>query len=216
MSQRARTTEKLLAAGVVAVVRTPTADAAVEVVKALAAGGVIAAEITFTVPNAAAAIARVRDLDLGVLLGAGTVTTAEQAHQAIDAGATYLVSPHLALEVMGVADERDVSTLPGALTPAEVFAAWAAGADVVKIFPAARMGPSYIKDLRGPYPDIPMMPTGGVSAANVHEWIAAGAVAVGVGSELVNKQSVAEQNWADLSRRAEELMAALHAAREEH
>ncbi|MEM6314791.1 MAG: 2-dehydro-3-deoxyphosphogluconate aldolase, partial [Planctomycetota bacterium] len=87
MSQRARTTEKLLAAGVVAVVRTPTADAAVEVVKALAAGGVIAAEITFTVPNAAAAIARVRDLDLGVLLGAGTVTSAEQAHQAIDAGA---------------------------------------------------------------------------------------------------------------------------------
>ncbi|MEM8873558.1 MAG: bifunctional 4-hydroxy-2-oxoglutarate aldolase/2-dehydro-3-deoxy-phosphogluconate aldolase [Planctomycetota bacterium] len=212
----------LRSAGIVAVVRTASADAAVEVVRALAAGGVLASEITFTVPDAASAIDRVRalheagDLPAELVLGAGTVITAEQAHRAVDAGATYLVSPHTAPDVLQVAAERDVAMLPGALTPGEVFAAHEAGADIIKIFPAARMGPAYLKDLRGPYPDIPLMPTGGVSATNVHEWIDAGAVAVGVGSELVDKKAIADGNWAEITRRAQALTRALRSAREGH
>lgn len=221
MPTRADTVKALRQAGVIAVVRTSTVEQAVAVVKALYAGGVTAAEVTFTVPDADQAIAQLRDLrDSGELpnlvLGAGTVTSAEQANAAIDAGSAYLVSPHLAMDVIEVAKLRDVAMLPGALTPGEVFAAHQAGADIVKIFPAARMGPSYLKDLRGPYPHIALMPTGGVSAENVHEWLSAGAVAVGVGSELVYKPAIAAGDYGDIQGRAEEFMAALAAARLEN
>ena len=214
MSDREHIVSELREAGVIAVVRTPSVESAVEVVRALVAGGVRAAEVTFTVPDAAEAIRRAGDVP-GVLLGAGTVTTAEQARAAIDAGATYLVSPHLASDVIAVAKERGVAMLPGAFTPGEVFAARAAGGDIIKIFPAARMGPSYLKDLGGPYPDIPLMPTGGVSVDNVKDWLAAGAVAVGVGSELVHKPSVAAGDWGEITKRAEAFVAALAKAREE-
>lgn len=219
VSQRKQTVEALCEAGIVAVVRTETSGQAIEVVKALAAGGVLASEITFTVPGAADAMAAVHelhrkgDLPEGLVLGAGTVVTAEQARQAVDAGARYLVSPHTSQEVLRIAMERDVAALPGALTPGEVLRAHESGADIVKIFPAARMGPSYLKDLRGPFPQIPLMPTGGVSVSNVREWIDAGAVAVGVGSELVHKASVAAGDWAELTRRAEAMVAALRVAR---
>ncbi|MEL7240331.1 MAG: bifunctional 4-hydroxy-2-oxoglutarate aldolase/2-dehydro-3-deoxy-phosphogluconate aldolase [Planctomycetota bacterium] len=219
MTNKQRTIDALCAAGIVAVVRTDSASQAAEVVKALAAGGVLASEITFTVPGAVDAIAAVRDihgrdeLPEGLVLGAGTVVTAEQANEAVEAGARYLVSPHTSEAVMRVAAERDVAVMPGALTPGEVFRAFELGADVVKIFPAARMGPSYLKDLRGPFPDIPLMPTGGVSVANVHEWIDAGAVAVGVGGELVHKPSVAAGDWQELTRRAQVMVAALREAR---
>lgn len=218
-NDRTKTVSDLKSSGVVAVVRTESADVAVEVVRALAAGGVFASEITFTVPGAADAIAKVRDLhkagDIaeGLVLGAGTVVSAAQANQAIDAGARYLVSPHLALDVVEIANERGVALLPGALTPGEVFAAHAAGADIVKVFPAARMGPSYLKDLRGPYPNIPLMPTGGVSVGNVHEWVGAGAVAVGVGSELVDRMAVAAGDYAEITRRASAFVNALAKAR---
>ncbi len=216
---RHKTVQALKAAGVVAVVRTDSADLAVQVVHALARGGVIAAEVTFTVPNAADAIARLQDdyeagrMPEGFVLGAGTVTSVEQANAAIDAGATYLVSPHTSLPVMRVAAERGVAMLPGALTPGEVFAAHEAGADIVKIFPAARMGPSYLKDLRGPYPSIPLMPTGGVSTANLSDWLVAGAVAVGVGGELVDKGAIARGDFADITERSRQFITALQAAR---
>ena len=219
MSERAETVQALKDAGVVAVVRTATADLAVEVVRALAAGGVVAAEVTFSVPDAADAIARLNDdrkagrMPAGFVLGAGTVVTAEQANAAIDAGATYLVSPHAPPAVMKVAAERGVAMLPGAMTPGEVFAAFDAGADVVKIFPAARLGPSYLKDLAGPFPHIPLMPTGGVSVDNLHEWILAGAVAVGVGGELVDKKAVAAGDFRVLVDKARAFAAALRAAR---
>ena len=221
MSNRAETVQALKDAGVVAVVRTATADLAVEVVRALAAGGVVAAEVTFTVPNAADAIAQLNDdhkagrTPAGFVLGAGTVVTAEQANAAIDAGATYLVSPHTPPAVMKVAAERGAAMLPGAMTPGEVFAAFEAGADVVKIFPAARMGPSYLKDLAGPFPHIPLMPTGGVSVDNLHEWILAGAVAVGVGGELVDKKAVAAGDFRALTDKARAFAAALRAARKQ-
>ena len=218
--KRKEITKRLREAGVVAVVRTASADIAVEVVRALAAGGVVAAEVTFTVPNADKAIAQLKKLDDAgefespLVLGAGTVVTADQAKAAADAGAEYFVSPHLAEPVMQAADDLDVAMMPGAMTPGEVYAAFDRGADVVKIFPAARLGPKYLKDLGGPYPQIPLMPTGGVSAANVHEWVQAGAVAVGVGSELVDKQAVASGDWATLTAKARELVAALRAARD--
>ena len=220
MSQRLQTVKALRQAGVIAVVRTSTPEEAVKVVSALAAGGVNAVEVTFTVPDAAEAIAEVARLGVAdllgeVVLGAGTVVTAEQAHAAIDAGATYLVSPHLSMEVVEVARERDVAMLPGAFTPGEVFAAHAAGADIVKVFPAARLGPSYLKDLRGPYPQIPLMPTGGVTVENLDEWLTAGAVAVGVGGELVPKPAVAAGDFAEIKHRAEVFVAALAAARQE-
>jgi 2-dehydro-3-deoxyphosphogluconate aldolase/(4S)-4-hydroxy-2-oxoglutarate aldolase len=218
-TRREQTTADLRAAGVVAVVRTPTKEQAIEATRAISAGGVVAAEVTFTVPGAADAIAELKKLsdagDFGqaLLLGAGTVVTADQAKAAVDAGATYFVSPHLSEEVMAVADELDVAALPGAFTPGEVYAARQRGADIVKIFPAKRLGPAYLKDLGGPFPDIPLMPTGGVSAANAADWIAAGAVALGVGSELVDKAAVAAGDWATLTERAVELIQAVRQAR---
>lgn len=220
MNDRQQTVSALKDAGVVAVVRTGTPDQAVAVVRALAMGGVVAAEVTFTVPNAAEAISKLNEehkagrMPAGFVLGAGTVVTADQANEAIDAGARYLVSPHTALPVMTVAAERGVAMLPGALTPGEVYAAHEVGADIVKIFPAARMGPKYLKDLAGPYPKIPLMPTGGVSADNVHEWIAAGAVAVGVGSELVDKRAIAAGDYGVITDKARAFSDALRAARQ--
>ncbi len=217
--KRSDITGRLRDAGVVAVVRVATAEVAVDVVRALAAGGVVAAEVTFTVPDADKAIAELSKLNSAgefgrpLVLGAGTVVTAAQARAAVDAGAEYLVSPHLSEPVMAAADQLDVAALPGALTPTEVFAAFERGADVVKVFPAARMGPKYLKDLAGPYPKIPLMPTGGVSATNVHEWVACGAVAVGVGSELVDKAAVAAGDWQTLTDKAAKLTEALAAAR---
>lgn len=219
--QRQQTVQALKEAGVVAVVRTSTPEQAVAVVQALAMGGVVAAEVTFTVPNAAEAIAKLNDehkagrMPAGFVLGAGTVVTAEQANEAIDAGARYLVSPHTSLPVMRVAAERGVAMLPGALTPGEVYAAFEGGADIIKIFPAARMGPKYLKDLAGPYPKIPLMPTGGVSTENVHEWIAAGAVAVGVGSELVDKKAIAAGDFGTITEKARAFSDALRAARQQ-
>ncbi len=221
MLNRSATVEALRQAGIVAVVRTTNVEQAVHAVRALAAGGVLASEVTFTVPNAADAIAQVRDLhakgDLPerLVLGAGTVTSAQQARQAIEAGARYLVSPHFDEAVAQVADEAGGALLPGAFTPLEVFRAHRHGGDIIKIFPAANLGPSYLKNLAGPYPDIPLMPTGGVSVENIREWIAAGAVAVGVGSELVDKAAVAKGDWNEITRRAVALVDALREARGE-
>lgn len=218
-SPRETTLAALKSAGVVAVVRAPSAEAAVGVARALAAGGVLAIEITFTVPGAADAIAQVaRELesgriDEGLVLGAGTVVTADQAKAAVDAGARFLVSPHAVPEVLSFARQYGIAALPGALTPGEVFNAHQQGGDIIKIFPAARMGPDYLKDLAGPYPHIPLMPTGGVSVENVGQWLGAGAVAVGVGSELVNRQAVREGRWDELTLRARAFAEAIHHAR---
>ena len=211
-ADKAATLEQIRSVGIVAVVRAASAGAAVSIARALAAGGVTAVEITFTTPGAADAIRQLAD-DAGMVLGAGTVVSADQAEAAVDAGARFLVSPHLALDVVAVAKRRGVAVMPGALTPGEVFAAYTAGADWVKIFPAARMGPSYLRDLRGPYPDIPLMPTGGVSVENVREWLEAGAAALGAGSELVDKRAVAEGRWEALTDRARAFVDAVAMAR---
>jgi 2-dehydro-3-deoxyphosphogluconate aldolase/(4S)-4-hydroxy-2-oxoglutarate aldolase len=174
---------------VIAVARHIDPDAAPGVGRALVAGGVRAMEVTLNEPQGDAlrgirALARVAD-DLGALVGAGTVLSVDAASLAVDAGARFIVMPHADPAIVGWCLARGVPCFPGALTPTEILAAWQAGAAAVKLFPAASVGVAYLGLLRGPFPDIPLVPTGGVSADTAGEWVAAGAAAVGMGGWLV-------------------------------
>jgi 2-dehydro-3-deoxyphosphogluconate aldolase/(4S)-4-hydroxy-2-oxoglutarate aldolase len=192
---------------VLAVIRADSAGAAVEAGRALAAGGVRALEVAFTTPDAPAAI-RELATDDELFVGAGTVLDADQARVAIDAGAAFLVSPSLVPEALAVAREAGVLALPGALTPTEVVAA-AQVADVVKLFPASLGGVSYLKALLAPLPDLRIVPTGGVSVDNAHEWLAAGALAVGAGGDLCAPALIADGRFDELTRRARNYREAL-------
>jgi 2-dehydro-3-deoxyphosphogluconate aldolase/(4S)-4-hydroxy-2-oxoglutarate aldolase len=166
----------------------PAADAA-RIGAALVAGGVRVMELTLNEPEADAlsaieALASAAD-DLGALVGAGTVTSISAAQRAVDAGAQFLVMPHGDTELIAWCALKDVPCFPGALSPTEIHAAWSAGASAVKLFPAAAVGVGYLKQIAGPFPDIPMVPTGGVSAETAGDWIAAGAIAVGMGGWLI-------------------------------
>jgi 2-dehydro-3-deoxyphosphogluconate aldolase/(4S)-4-hydroxy-2-oxoglutarate aldolase len=171
--------------GVIAVVRGASATAAVEVSDALIEGGIFGIEVAFTTPNAARAIGELRE-EHGdrVLLGAGTVTTPEEAEAAVEAGAAFLVSPGCDPELVPIMQRTGLAVLPGVLTPSEVLLALRLGVSAVKLFPGSLGGPAYLKALKGPFPRVPMMPTGGVSEENVADWFAAGAFAVGVGGAL--------------------------------
>ena len=201
--------------GSVLVVRCDTEDEAVNGVRAVVEGGIKAVEVTFTVPGAPGVIRRIKhDLGESVLLGAGTVLTAEQAEDAVDAGATYLVSPNTDERVIGAAKRLGVPIIPGALTPTEIQRAWDLGADAVKIFPAmATGGPAYIRMLRGPFPSIPLVPTGGVDERNVGEFLKAGAFAVGVGGALFDKVRLQAKDWSGMTEVAKHFSAAIRAAR---
>jgi 2-dehydro-3-deoxyphosphogluconate aldolase/(4S)-4-hydroxy-2-oxoglutarate aldolase len=200
--------------GVVAVIRLPDAGAVREVADALAAGGVRAIEITMTVPNAVAMIRQLAaTLPATTIVGAGTVMDAETARRVMDAGAAFVVSPIFSADVVGACREADVAVMPGCFSPTEIHAAWTAGADVIKVFPAGVLGPGYFKDLLGPMPRVRLMPTGGVSVDNAGAWIRAGAVAVGVGSALVDQKTVAAGTFETLTTRAREFIAAVSAAR---
>lgn len=186
--------------GVVAVVRLDDAGVGQAVAEALLAGGVKAIEVTMTVPNAVQLIARLSaSLPPDVLIGAGTVVDGETARAVIDAGARFVVGPVFRPAVIAACHDRDVPAMPGCFSPTEIFSAWEAGADVVKVFPATALGPGYFKDLRGPLPKLKLMPTGGVTRANAGEWIRAGAVAIGVGTALVDPKAIAERRF-DLIR----------------
>ncbi|MDP6113834.1 MAG: bifunctional 4-hydroxy-2-oxoglutarate aldolase/2-dehydro-3-deoxy-phosphogluconate aldolase [Planctomycetota bacterium] len=201
--------------GIVAVVRTETAEQVKGVVNALLEGGVIAIEITFTVPNAVEMIRQTRhEYGDDILLGAGTVTTPSNAVAAIGAGAQYIISPNTNLEIIKLCNELDIAAMPGAMTPTEVVSAWQAGADTIKIFPAEILGPRYIKLLKAPLPNVPLMPTGGVVPDNVGEWLAAGSVAVGVGSALVDKQALATGEFGIITEKAKEFLSAIQAYRD--
>jgi len=186
------------------------------VVEALVQAGLTVAEITMTVPNAIDAIASVEKRFGGeVLVGAGTVTDAETVRRAVDAGAEFIVSPCLVPEVIDAARRAEVAVLPGALTPTEVFQAFRLGGDMVKVFPAQSVGgAAYLRALRGPFPDIPFVPTGGVTLDNVREMFDAGAAAVGVGSELVSKDALARRDYAAIGKLAGQFLAAARKARE--
>jgi 2-dehydro-3-deoxyphosphogluconate aldolase/(4S)-4-hydroxy-2-oxoglutarate aldolase len=173
-------------------VRSETSEPLVQVAKALAEGGVTAIEVTFTVPGAIDVIRQVsQELGDSIALGAGTVLDPETARAAILAGAEYIVAPTLNHEVIRVCRRYDKAAMPGAFTPTEVLSAWEAGADVVKIFPAESGGPAYLKALRGPLPQIRLMPTGGVDLTTAESFLKAGACCLGVGSALVDAKTVA-------------------------
>jgi 2-dehydro-3-deoxyphosphogluconate aldolase / (4S)-4-hydroxy-2-oxoglutarate aldolase len=179
------TIERIKELGLLAVLRGPSPDLTIKMVEALMQGGVIGIEITFSTPEASRVVRSLSEkFGNEILLGMGTLTRPEQAEEALQAGAQFLVSPHTE---PGLAEAMKATGLPfmmGAFTPSEVFHSYKSGSQVVKLFPGSLGGPAYMKALKGPFPDIPMMPTGGVSSANVREWFEAGAFAVGAGSEL--------------------------------
>ena len=186
---------QVLDCGIVAVVRSQDSQQLVEVVRALADGGVSVAEITMTVPGALDVVREVRKtLGDRVLLGAGTILDPETARAALLAGAEYIVSPTLNLDVIKLCQRYDKLVMPGAFTPTEILAAWEAGADIVKVFPADVVGPAFFKAMRGPLPQIRLMPTGGVDLTSAAAFLKAGACCLGVGSQLVEPEAVAKRD----------------------
>jgi 2-dehydro-3-deoxyphosphogluconate aldolase/(4S)-4-hydroxy-2-oxoglutarate aldolase len=202
------------ASGVVAVIRMKDADKLRFVIDALLEGGVRALELTMTVPGAIKLIEQLaKNLPGEFYLGAGTVLDPETARQVILAGATYIVSPILNLDTIALCHRYDVAAMPGCFTPTEILTAWQAGADLVKVFPATALGPGYFKDIRAPMPQLRLMPTGGVTLANAGEWIKAGAVAIGVGSALVDTKAIDAGNYAQIAANARHLVESVRAAR---
>jgi 2-dehydro-3-deoxyphosphogluconate aldolase/(4S)-4-hydroxy-2-oxoglutarate aldolase len=202
------------ASGVVAVIRMKDADKLRFVIDALLEGGVRALELTMTVPGAIKLIEQLaKNLPGEFFLGAGTVLDPETARQVILAGATYIVAPTLNLGTIAMCHRYDVAAMPGCFTPTEILTAWEAGADVIKVFPATALGPGYFKDIRAPMPQLRLMPTGGVTLANAGEWIKAGAVAIGVGSALVDTKAIDAGNYAQIAANARHLVESVRAAR---
>jgi 2-dehydro-3-deoxyphosphogluconate aldolase/(4S)-4-hydroxy-2-oxoglutarate aldolase len=200
---RADVLARILDSGVVAVIRLKDSNRLLKVIEAVRAGGVKCIEITMTVPGAVEIIRQLSAaVPADVLIGAGTVVDERTAGQVIDAGAKFVVGPILNLNIVSLCAKRDIAVMPGCFTPTEIYTAWNAGADIIKVFPATSLGPKYFKDLRGPFPDIRLMPTGGVTIDNVGEWIAAGACAVGVGSDLLDKKAIEEERYEVLTERA--------------
>jgi 2-dehydro-3-deoxyphosphogluconate aldolase/(4S)-4-hydroxy-2-oxoglutarate aldolase len=189
MTDRPTIPELIRTSKVIAIGRNVPAADVPRVGEALVAGGVHVIELTLNEPEAAAlesiaALARAAD-DLGALVGAGTVLSIAAAQRAVDAGARFIVSPHIDRDLVGWCAGQGVPCFPGAFSPTEILTAWMAGASAVKLFPAASVGTGYMRQLAGPFPSIPLVPTGGVSAETAGDWIAAGAVAVGMGSWLI-------------------------------
>ena len=201
--------------GIIPIIRASSADAVVPVTEALLQAGLPICEITLTIPNAIDAIGAVAKRFPGqVLVGAGTVTQPETARRAVDAGAEFIVTPCLVPEVIDAAQRADVAVLPGALTPSEVFEAFRLGGDMVKVFPAQSVGgAAYLRALRGPFPDIPLVPTGGVTLENMAGLFQAGAAAVGVGTELISKDALARRDYAAIGAVAKQFLAAVRQAR---
>ncbi len=201
--------------GIVPVVRAASVEEANRAVDAICAGGIPVVEITMTVPNAVAVIREVaRQRGADILIGAGTVTNAEQAEACIRAGAQFLVSPGLAVSVLSVARANAKLAIPGALTPTELMNAQDQGAQLVKIFPCGNVGGAkYLKSLKAPFPKANLIPTGGVNAANAAEFIAAGAFALGVGADLVDATALREGNLEKITTAAKELVDAVSTAR---
>lgn len=203
--------------GIVPVVRTATAEGAIKAIEAIYAGGVRAAEITMTVPGAIRALEKVAD-QFGdkLVLGAGTVLDPETARACMLAGAQFFVTPSLKLSTIEMVKRYSKVICPGALTPTEVVTAWEAGADIVKIFPCGNVGGAkYIKALRGPFPHIEMIPTGGVNLETAGEFLKAGACAVAVGGELVDAKTIKDGRFDIIEERTRQYLAVIAKARAE-
>ena len=214
MLSKEEITNKVKEYGLLAVIRGPSAELTIKMVDALIAGGVKGIEITYSTPQAASVVRNLAErYGAEILLGMGTLTRPEQAEEATRAGATFLVSPICQVELVKAMLDTGLAVMTGALTPSEVFQAYTLGSSIVKIFPGSLTGPGYIKALRGPFPYIPMMPTGGVSLENIGEWFAAGAVAVGAGSELCPKQLAEAGEFDKISANARRFVEAIAHAR---
>ena len=216
MTQK-ETLAQITGIGLMPVVRTESAESAILAIEAIYRGGVRVAEITMTVPGAVRALERIAD-EFGdkIVLGAGTVLDPETARVCMLAGAEFLVTPSLKLATIEIAKRYSKVVCPGALTPTEVLTAWEAGADIVKIFPCGNVGgPKYIKALKGPFPQIEMIPTGGVNLETAGEFLKAGACAVAVGGELVDARLIKEARYHLIEEKARQYLAAVAKARGE-
>ena len=213
-SRRAAVTAHIEALGIVAVIRLKDPARLQATVDAMAEGGVRALEVTMTVPGAVELIrALARALPSGFLLGAGTVTDAATARAVIDAGASFVVGPVFRPEVIAACHDRDVPVMPGCFSPTEILAAHESGADIVKLFPATMLGPQFVKDVRAPLPQVKLMPTGGVTLDNAGDWIRAGAVAVGLGSALLDAAAIDGGRYDVITANARRVVANVATAR---
>lgn len=214
VSSRAAVTGQIEGLGIVAVIRIKEPEKLRAVVDAIAEGGVRALEVTMTVPGAVDLIRELAPtLSTGFVFGAGTVLDADTVKRVVDAGAQFVVSPVFRRSVIQACHDRGVPAMPGCFSPTEILDAWEAGADVVKVFPATALGPGFFKDVRGPLPQVKMMPTGGVTLDNAGDWIRAGAVAVGVGTALLDAKAIAAGDYKTLRANAERIVANVLAAK---
>ncbi len=214
MTNRKDVTAQIEALGVVAVIRLKDPGTLRAVVDAMAEGGVRALEVTMTVPGAVDLIRTLAgSLPGGFLLGAGTVTDVATARAVIDAGARFVVGPVFRPEVIAACHERDVAAMPGCFSPTEILAAHECGADIVKVFPATMLGPQFLKDVRAPLPQVKLMPTGGVTLDNAGDWLRAGAVAVGLGSALLDVKAIESGRFEVITANARRVVASVAAAR---
>ena len=213
-SRRAAVTSVVEALGVVAVIRLKDPARLRAVVDAIAEGGVRALEVTMTVPRAVDLIRELAPtLPAGFLLGAGTVTDPATARAVIDAGASFVVGPVFRPDVIAACHEREVPAMPGCFSPTEILAAHESGADIVKVFPATMLGPQFIRDVRAPLPQVKLMPTGGVTLDNAGDFIRAGAVAVGLGSALLDAKAIESGRLDVITANAQRVVESVAAAR---
>src|SRR5689334_21987769 len=211
-----QTAQRMTDIGIVPVVRAQSASHAIAAAEAVCAGGITIVEVTMTVPGAIEVIAQLaQSIGKEVLIGAGTVLDAETARRCLDAGAEFLVSPGFDLETVKLANREGKLIMAGALTPTEVIAAWKAGSDFVKIFPCGNLGgPKYIKALKGPLPQVPMIPTGSVNLETAADFIKAGAAALGIGGELISPAALKSGDTSEITRIARLFLAAVAEARQ--
>ncbi len=205
--------EEIKRTGAIGIIRIQTTEDLVAIARALHEGGLTCIEITMNTPGALKAIESASDQLPNVLLGAGTVLDGVTAREAILAGARFLVTPTVKLDVLEVAHRYGIPAIIGAMTPTEILTAWEAGATMVKVFPASVLGPRYLQEIHGPFPQIPLVPTGGITAENAPDFIKAGAVAVCAGSWLVDKKAVADGRYEVLTEHARQLLEAVERAR---
>ncbi len=197
----------ILSTKVIAVIRMADTEKLAKVIRAVQEGGVKAIEITMTTPDAVNVIHTIsKKKSKDILLGAGSVLDPETAALVIHSGADFVVSPVTNPEMIKLCNRYGKLVAPGAFTPTEIISAWEMGADIVKIFPATSVGPKYFKDIKGPLPQVRLMPTGGVNLDNAREFITNGACCVGIGTALLDKKAIAENNWDVLTQKAESLI----------
>jgi 2-dehydro-3-deoxyphosphogluconate aldolase/(4S)-4-hydroxy-2-oxoglutarate aldolase len=206
---------RMISEALIPIIRVASASEAIDVANAIKAGGVSLIEVTMSVPGAIEVIKELaREYEDEIIMGAGTVLDTETGRAALLAGAQFIVSPTLNLDLIQLAHRYSAVVVPGAMTPTEILTAWNAGADIVKVFPAAQLGgPAYIKALRGPLPQVLLAPTGGVNLQNAGAFIQAGAAALGVGGELVDKKAVKERRFSVITENTHAYLKTVRKAR---